>query len=463
MPRRHGNHTAFVVRIVAPRYAASTDRRSIEVGRFKRIFRISNVDDAKARGRVGLVHQIAFDVQIMVRFGRFGYIFASQDRVVQVRQVPDEGPCALNQVAGFVKFVIDIEIALIVRKPSLMRVGYVGVGGNGHGNRIFLIRHVRNGDGRFVRSDTDFAALVVGVGAAVDHALRVMRIARATASGFAIGETTGKDRIRGVAQVDHVQATATRRAARAAADRVPEARLLVDHDVVRTENALIQTVSLKLYGRIGDIAQAGQVKDLHAVLACAVRHDVGVVLVDLHVPPNRHIGRLRHTKRTQNPGLGGIAYIHERCRIGHTNDGVLPAGFGVFPTPEIIGPDTAVGTKVIHGHEGEDIDTLARKVARLAVGAFNHVAGHRVVPERLVDQGSCPIGAIVDETGTCAVVQSGSTDDERGTCRGQRTPELAARLQGRSRKRSGGTRRHAYAHILSQRKGENSAGSIAAA
>ena len=75
--------------------------------------------------------------------------------------------------------------------------------------------------------------------------------------------------------------------AAAVAHRVGESRLLVDDDVVRAGDALVVRVGVEERGHLvrRDIAQAGEVKDLHAVVARAIGDDEGVVLVRLDVAP----------------------------------------------------------------------------------------------------------------------------------------------------------------------------------
>src|SRR5690606_35997424 len=125
------------------------------------------------------------------------------------------------------------------------------------------------------------------VRAAVDDALRVVRVAGRSAAGLRVGEAAGERGVLRVADVDHVEPAAAGLAAGAGADGVGVAGLVVDHDVVGAVDARVVRVRLERDGRLAHAAQAAQVEVLHAVGPGAVSHDEGVVLVDLDVAPGR--------------------------------------------------------------------------------------------------------------------------------------------------------------------------------
>ena len=100
-----------------------------------------------------------------------------------------------------------------------------------------------------------------------------------------VREAAGEAGVSGIADVDHVEAAPARLAAAAAADGVRETGFLVDHDVVRTEHAIVTGRLLEHHRGIADLPQLGEVEDLDAVRAGVVRHDEGVVGVGLDVAP----------------------------------------------------------------------------------------------------------------------------------------------------------------------------------
>ena len=97
MPAGHDDLPALEVRVVAPRSAPATNRRRVEVCGLERVFRIRNVEDAQTRARVRLVHQITFDVQVVIDLGRLGDVFADKQRVVQIGKVEDHRPRAFHE------------------------------------------------------------------------------------------------------------------------------------------------------------------------------------------------------------------------------------------------------------------------------------------------------------------------------------------------------------------------------
>ena len=169
-----------------------------------------------------------------------------------------------------VEFVTEDEVAM----PPLVGVAGPAVEGLRDHRGVRLRRHVDDVDPVGVRVDADLAAGVGEVGALIDDALRVVRVGR---FDVATGEDGGCRR----REVDEVWPAA----AGAGADRVGEAALFIDDDVVGFAKAVeMESLFERHDARAVELAQLAEVEDLHAV-ASGLRHDERVVLVDLHVTP----------------------------------------------------------------------------------------------------------------------------------------------------------------------------------
>ena len=137
--------------------------------------------------------------------------------------------------------------------------------------------------------------------------------------------------------------------------------LFVNDDVVRAGDACVERISVERHGRSRGCAEAGQVKDLHAMIE-GLADDEGMVRVGLDVPPARRTG------------CGGeLAEVDGRCWSGHVYEGrsirqtderVLASGLGIGPAPDVIGCTWGGGLE--RGEHrpcevGLEMDAIARK------------------------------------------------------------------------------------------------------
>ena len=180
------------------------------------------------------------------------------------------------------------------------------------------------------------AALVVGVGAGVNDALGVVRVA-------VLREAAGEGRGQRIRHVDHVEAGAA--GARADADH--EVTLGQGHDVVRVTELRVDGVGAEHLSRASPRAQAGQVEDLDAV-AAGLADDVGVVANGFHVAPERVAGA-----RGQAPEpewRRRRRHVDKRDPIRRAHQRVLAAGVRIGPAPDVV----ALGTRKPEGREAQD-------------------------------------------------------------------------------------------------------------
>ena len=94
---RDDDHTALEIGIVAPGAATCLVRCRVEEAYLHGILRIGNIEDTESAAIVGLVHQVALDIQVMVRCRGFGDVFLDQDGIIQIGKVPDQRSRAFDQ------------------------------------------------------------------------------------------------------------------------------------------------------------------------------------------------------------------------------------------------------------------------------------------------------------------------------------------------------------------------------
>ena len=257
---------------------------------------------------------------------------------------------------------------MILGEPTLMRVLHARIVGRGDGNRVVLVRHIRDGERRLVRIHTDLAAGIVIVRSVVDHALRVVRVARVAASRIGVGETAREDRTQGIVDVNHVRPAPASHAPVRGTDEVGEPRLLVDGHIVRGCDFGVEDGRLEL-ARLGHVTQLCEVEHLHAVLARAVGHDEGVVLEDLDVAPGAWRAACGPREVAQVAGVVGIADVHERRPVHPARQGVLPPRQRIRPAPHVVEPGTPLGAHLLARQEGQQVDVVAVVAAGGAVVA----------------------------------------------------------------------------------------------
>ena len=260
-----------------------------------------------------------------------------------------------------------------------MGVGDVGIALHGQGDRVLLVGDVGDAERRFVRAEADLLADVFVVGATIRDALGIVRVPGASAPGVGVREAARERRIRGIADIDHVESAATCISASAAAHRVGETRLFVDHDVVDAVDAVVVGVLLEGDHRSREVAQPGQVKDLHAVIGGAVGDDEDVICVHLHVAPRAAGRRFGFGKVADHHGIHRIGHIDERDAVHAPHDCVVALSVRIGPPPDIVDADAAGAAQILDRHERHQVHIAATEHGSLALGAVHLAAQHRVV------------------------------------------------------------------------------------
>ena len=94
---------------------------------------------------------------------------------------------------------------------------------------------------------------MVCVWAIINDALGVVSRAGTTSTRSCVSKTTGKFRIFGLPDVNHVEATTTCYASHAYGHCISEARFFVNHDVVRACDLVVHHIGFKLDWGIRDV------------------------------------------------------------------------------------------------------------------------------------------------------------------------------------------------------------------
>jgi hypothetical protein len=185
-----------------------------------------------------------------------------------------------------------------------------------------------------------------------------------------------------------------------ATDKVSETSILVDHDVVsgttgahlvRVQGILGETV---IRAGVRDVQQAGEVKDLH-VGGTGLGHDVGVVAVDLHVPPDgRGGGTLGWGQEAQDDGVLGVGDLNERGTSSQTSDDEIP--LTIFPAPDIITLGVAATAESRARDGAHEIDVIARVDTSHAVLTASHGASLCSATGLVESAGGVGIEAVLD-------------------------------------------------------------------
>ena len=213
---------------------------------------------------------------------------------------PDElDPCPGGMLErDLVAFVVDQEKALILGEPALVRVCAASVADSRQLYLFELIGGVNDGQRIFVRVETDFTVAIDSVGAVVDNALRLVRVAVET-------ETASRTRRRGRAYVDRVQTAF----AGTCAGGIRESRTAVDGErVCRSETGVVRGFC-EGDRRRGDIPKLPQVEHLHAVVD-GLADDERVIGKHLDAAPRRMSGFGRQVAKIDRPARHGN--VHER-------------------------------------------------------------------------------------------------------------------------------------------------------
>ncbi len=79
------------------------------------ILDIRDVENTQTGVVVGLVHQVALNVQVMIRRLSFQQKLFDQLRIVQVLNIPDERTCFGDVSADLVQLIVHVEELVIIR------------------------------------------------------------------------------------------------------------------------------------------------------------------------------------------------------------------------------------------------------------------------------------------------------------------------------------------------------------
>ena len=92
-----------------------------------RVLRVRYIYQTETFDIVGLVHNIAMDIQVMVNGTRGAEILTGQDWILQIADVKDQCTRSLYQLGSLISLVIKIEITMVFGKPALVSIGYIGL------------------------------------------------------------------------------------------------------------------------------------------------------------------------------------------------------------------------------------------------------------------------------------------------------------------------------------------------
>ena len=333
----------------------------------------------------------------MVGVRSLGDVLFRKDRVIEVLQIPDQRSGALHRPASLVAFVVHVEEAMVLGQPALVRVGDVGVCRHRDRDRVVLVRHVGDAQRVLVGAEADLPAEVVLVRTVVGHALTIVRVPGSTPAGAGVEEAPGETGPGGLAEIEHVKSAAAGLSAAAGSHHVRESLVFVDDDVVRACDALIEEVGLEGDGLGARFPEPPEVEHLDPVLLGPVGHDVDVVAVDLHVPPDA---------APRAGGLGQVAQHHRVVRVGEVHkggavaaphDGDLVPGLGVRPAPDIVHHRAPSSGQLNDRQEGDDVHVVALESGSQVLGARNFFVEAddcrqpAVVPDHEVAAGPCPV------------------------------------------------------------------------
>ena len=371
------NHVAGgEVGVVAPRaveLGGVAGRVHIEVGHPLELAlaHVVEVEDLEAGPVVGLVDQALMGVHVVVDGRRGAHVGADQADVVQVLYVEDVGA---RVDRALIELVADQQVFVVLGQPALVGVGRRGVARGAEQHRVSGIGHVHDGHGILVETEGNLLSRVLRIGPDVVHDLGVVAVA-------VLGEAADEGGGERVADVDDVQPAGEG----VGPDGVGPAGLLVDGDVVAVAEAAIVRVGGEGDGGIGDIAQLGQVKHLHAV-GRRFGDDEGVVGVDLDVAPER-----RHCMGRK------ITEIDRIVRVGHIDEGGARGASeqGVFLTVERVGPAPDVVHLAAADFAGHQVAHEVDLIAGVDAGKAVHTGRGRDVVGRVTDAVAIRIGGAI--------------------------------------------------------------------
>ena len=69
-------------------------------------------------------------------------MLSGQNRIVEVFEIIYKRPRAFHQPLRLIAFVVDVEVALILSKPTLVRIGNIRISGARYDDRILLFRDI---------------------------------------------------------------------------------------------------------------------------------------------------------------------------------------------------------------------------------------------------------------------------------------------------------------------------------
>ena len=150
-------------------------------------------------------------------------------------------------------------------------------------------------------------------------------------------------------------------------------------------------VLVEIHRGIGHVPQPREVEDLHPVFTRVVRHDEGVVGVDLHVAPQVGGRPPGEGKVPEIDGIPGVRHVDEGGPVESSEDRVLASGLRVHPAPDVAHHDPARAADFTGGEEGDEVHLGAVEAGdRTVVGASHLFARDRgQAGLALVDGGGC--------------------------------------------------------------------------
>ncbi len=227
-----------------------------------------------------------------------------------------------------------------------------------------------------------------------------------------------------------MESATARLATGAVPDRIGEPGLLVDHDVVGAVDAVVVEGLLERDRLAPEAAQLAQVENLDAVGSGPVGHDVDVIAVDLHVPPDRAARARRLREVAHVDRVRRIAEVDERRAVRASHDRVLGAALRVGPSPDVVHAGPAHATDLVDGHERDDVDALAFEDVRAALRALDLVARDRREAPGLVDDRASLDPRREDHRGARPLVH-GERADRHHVVAGRHRPAERRTLAGR--------------------------------
>src|SRR5690606_31991785 len=109
------------------------------------------------------------------------------------------------------------------------------------------------------------------------------------------------------------------------------------------------------------IAQPLEIKYLYPMIAGSIGNDEYVILVDLHVAPDRNLAAFGHGELAEIARIVRVADVNKRSAIRATNYRVFATRERIGPAPDVVGPHAPLAPDVLYRQERQHVDILARE------------------------------------------------------------------------------------------------------